>query len=313
MSQSFALYGFPESHAISFGLLAYASTYLKVHRLPEFTAALLNNQPMGFYSPPTLIRDARQHGLRIRPVCVQRSDWSCTVETDDVLRLGFNQVQGIRQEHATILTQQRAVQPFHSLDDLRERTRMPKAELRALARLGALNALCGHRRAALWAVERDLPQEENLTFSFDAAQQSGASPLVPMSALERMQADYRTQRLTTGPHPMRLMRDQLPEVWKSDEIAHAAHGEEIIIAGVVICRQRPGTAKGFMFISLEDESGVANAVVPPDLFEQARLTITQERFLQIIGVAQTRQGLPMVRATRIERFAFPLTTGVFLP
>ena len=310
MSQSFALYGFPESHAISFGLLAYASTYLKVHRLPEFTAALLNNQPMGFYSPPTLIRDARQHGLRIRPVCVQRSDWSCTVETDDVLRLGFNQVQGIQQEHATILTQQRAVQPFHSLDDLRERTRMPKAELRALARLGALNALCGHRRAALWAVERDLPQEESLTFCFDAAQASGASPLLPMSALERMQADYRTQRLTTGPHPMRLMRDQLPEVWKSDEIANATHGEEIIIAGVVICRQRPGTAKGFMFISLEDESGVANAVVPPDLFEQARLTITQERFLQITGVAQTRQGLPMVRATRIERLACPLTTGV---
>ena len=310
MSQSFALYGFPESHAISFGLLAYASTYLKVHRLPEFTAALLNNQPMGFYSPPTLIRDARQHGLRIRPVCVQRSDWSCTVETDDVLRLGFNQVQGIRQEHAAILTQQRAVQPFHSLDDLRERTRMPKPELRALARLGALNALCGHRRAALWAVERDLPQEENLTFCFDAAQASGASPLPPMSTLERMQADYRTQRLTTGPHPMRLMRDQLPEVWKSDEIANAAHGEEIVIAGVVICRQRPGTAKGFMFISLEDESGVANAVVPPDLFEQARLTITQERFLQITGVAQTRQGLPMVRATRIERLACPLTTGV---
>ena len=244
MSQSFALYGFPESHAISFGLLAYASTYLKVHRLPEFTAALLNNQPMGFYSPPTLIRDARQHGLRVRPVCVQRSGWLCTVEADDVLRLGFNQVQGIRQEHAAILTRQRAVQPFHSLDDLRERTRMRKPELRALARLGALNVLCGHRRAALWAVERDLPQEENLTFCFDVAQESGVSPLPPMNALERMQADYRTQRLTTGPHPMRLMRDQLPEVWKSDEIAHAAHGEEITIAGVVICRQRPGTAKG---------------------------------------------------------------------
>ncbi len=310
MSQSFALYGFPESHAISFGLLAYASTYLKVHRLPEFTAALLNNQPMGFYGPPTLIRDARQHGLRVRPVCVQRSDWLCTVEADDILRLGFNQVQGIRQEHAAILTRQRAVRPFHSLDDLRERTWMPKAELRALARLGALNELCGgHRRAALWAVEKEARQEENLCFQFDLVPEA-AAPLRPMDPIERMQADYRTQRLTTGPHPMRLIRDQLPEIWKADEIASAVHGEEITIAGVVICRQRPGTAKGFMFISLEDESGVANAVVPPDLFERARLTITQERFLQITGIVQTRQGLPLVRAERIERLACPLSAGL---
>ncbi len=309
MSQSFALYGFPESHAISFGLLAYASTYLKVHRLPEFTAALLNNQPMGFYSPPTLIRDARQHGLKVRPVCVQRSEWPCTVEADDCLRLGFNQVQGFREEHAALLTRQRALRPFHSLADFRERTRLPKAELRALARLGALNELCGHRRAALWAVERDLSQEENLTFCFESADESGA-PLPPMNTIERMQADYRTQRLTTGPHPMRLIRDQLPDIWKADEIATVAHGEEITIGGVVICRQRPGTAKGFVFISLEDESGVANAVVPPDLFEQVRLTITQEKFLQITGVAQTRQGLPLVRATRIERLACPLAVGV---
>ena len=310
MSQSFALYGFPESHAISFGLLAYASTFLKVHRLPEFTAALLNNQPMGFYGPPTLIRDARQHGLRVRPVCVQRSNWLCTVEADDTLRLGFNQVQGLRQEHAAILTRQRAARPFHSLDDLRERTRMPKAELRALARLGALNELCGgHRRAALWAVEKEAHQEENLCLQFDPVPEA-AAPLRPMDPVERMQADYRTQRLTTGPHPMRLIRDQLPEIWKADEIASAVHGEEITIAGVVICRQRPGTAKGFVFISLEDESGVANAVVPPDLFEQARLTITQERFLQITGVAQTRQGLPLVRAGRIERLACPLSAGL---
>ncbi len=130
-----------------------------------------------------------------------------------------------------------------------------------------------------------------------------------MNPVERMQADYRSQRLTTGPHPMRLMRDQLPDVWKADEIAAAPHGEEITIAGVVICRQRPGTAKGFVFISLEDESGVANAVVPPDLFERLRLTITQERFLRITGIAQTRQGLPLVRAEQIERLACPLLSG----
>ncbi len=121
MTQSFALYGFPESHAISFGLLAYASTYLKVHRGPEFTAALLNNQPMGFYGPATLVRDARQHGIQVRPVCVERSDWLCTVEADDTLRLGFNQVQGVREEHAANLMRQRARLPFRSLDDFRER------------------------------------------------------------------------------------------------------------------------------------------------------------------------------------------------
>ena len=311
MTESFALYGFPESHAISFGLLAYASTYLKVHRAAEFTAALLNNQPMGFYSPATLVRDARQHGIQVRPVCVERSDWLCTVEADDTLRLGFNQVQCVREEHAANLLRQRSHAPFRSLDDFRERVALSKNELRALARLGALNSLCGHRRSALWAVERERPTEENLYFCFDpmAETTAPATPLQSMNPVERLQADYRSQRLTTGPHPMRLLRDQLPEVWKADEIAAAPHGEEITIAGVVICRQRPGTAKGFVFISLEDESGVANAVVPPDLFERMRLTITQERFLRITGIAQTRQGLPLVRAEQIERLACPLLSG----
>ena len=303
MTQSFALYGFPESHAISFGLLAYASTFLKVHRGVEFTAALLNNQPMGFYAPSSLVRDAKAHGIRVLPVCVQLSDWLCTVEADNVIRLGFNQVQGVRHEHALSLMRQRALSPFRALTDFRARVALSKNELRALARLGALNALCVHRRGALWEVERDLPIEENLLFCFDPPSEGAgsAAPLPPMNSVERMQADYRSQRLTTGPHPMRLMRDQLPGIWKADEIARASHGEEITIAGVVICRQRPGTAKGFVFISLEDESGVANAVVPPDLFERMRLTITQEKFLQITGIAQTRQGLPLVRAERIAR------------
>ena len=206
---------------------------------------------------------------------------------------------------------QRRLSPFRAIADFRMRVPMSKNELRALARLGALNSLCGHRRGALWEVERALPIEENLLFCFDPPSESAGSvaPLIPMNPVERMQADYRSQRLTTGPHPMRLMRDQLPGIWKADEIARASHGEEITIAGVIICRQRPGTAKGFVFVSLEDESGVANAVVPPDLFERERLTITQEKFLRITGSAQTRQGLPLVRAERIARLACPLFTG----
>ena len=312
MTKSFGSYGFPESHALSFGFLAYISTYFKVHRTVEFTAALLNNQPMGFYAPPTLIRDARQHGLRVKPVCVERSEWPCKPETNDVLRLGFNQVQGFRQEHAAELLRQRSLAPFRSLYDFRTRVELTKEELRSLARLGALNCFCGHRRIALWEVERDLPRDENYFFRFDADSESAvpASPLLPMDAVQRMQADYRTQRLTTGPHPMKLMRAHLSDVWSAREVADAPHGDTITIAGVVICRQRPGTAKGFVFLSLEDETGVANAVVTPDLFERSRLTITQESFLRVTGPVQTRQGLPMVRAEHIERLACPLLEGL---
>ena len=312
MTKAFGCYGFPESHALSFGYLAYASTYLKVHRAVEFTAALLNNQPMGFYTPPTLIRDARQHGLRIRPVCVGRSEWLCTAEANDVLRLGFNQVQGFRREHAEELVRQRSLAPYHSLHDFRTRLNLSKQELRSLARLGALNCFGGHRRGALWEVERDLPKEENLYLRLDEVPGSDepVSPLPPMDAVERMQADYRTQRLTTGPHPMKLMREYLTDVWRASDVAAAPHGDTITIAGAVICRQRPGTAKGFVFVSLEDETGVANAVVTPDLFEEERLTVTQENFLRITGPVQTRRGLPLVRAQRIERLTCPRLEGL---
>ena len=308
MTQSFALYGFPESHAASFGLIAYASTYLKVHRAAEFTASLFNNQPMGFYCTATLLRDARQHGLRVRPVCVQRSDWLCAVEADDAMRLGFNQVEGLREEHAVELVQERSHAPFRSLVDLRTRVKFSKDKWRALARLGALNCVCGHRRAALWEVERELPQEADLFSRYDPPSHFGAStsPLQPMNAVERMQADYRTQRLTTGPHPMKLMRAALPDVWRAQDVPLAAHGDTITVAGVVGRRQRPGTAKGFVFIGLEDESGIANVIVSPGLFERTRLTVTMESFLRITGRVQTRRGLPLVRAEHIERLNVPV-------
>ena len=153
---SFALYGFPESHAISFALLAYASAYLKTHRAPEFFAALLNNQPMGFYAPATLVKDAKRHGVRVRPVCVTRSSVETIIEPDDSLRLGLMQVQGLRREHALAMIQERTRQPFASLDDFKARTRFTKDELRTLAEIGALNGLARHRRDALWQVEREL-------------------------------------------------------------------------------------------------------------------------------------------------------------
>ncbi len=153
---SFALYGFPESHAISFAILAYGSAYLKVHRAPEFYASLINNQPMGFYTPATIVKDAQRHGVNIKPVCVLQSDWHCTVVDDNTVRLGFCVVNGLRQEHAEELVRQRQDRPFKSLDDLKRRVPFTKNELRALAELGALNCFAEHRRAAMWSVEETL-------------------------------------------------------------------------------------------------------------------------------------------------------------
>src|SRR5262249_54622462 len=153
---SFALYGFPESHAISFAILAYGSAYLKVHRAPEFYASLLNNQPMGFYTPATIVKDAQRHGLNIKPVCVSQSDWRCTVVDDNTVRLGFCIVSGLRQEPAEELVKQRQDHAFDSLDDFKRRVPLAKDELRTLAELGALNCFAEHRRAAMWKVEETL-------------------------------------------------------------------------------------------------------------------------------------------------------------
>src|SRR5437773_9984987 len=150
---SFALYGFPESHAISFAILAYGSAYLKVHRAPEFYASLLNNQPMGFYTPATIVKDAQRHGLKIKPVCVSQSDWRCTVVDDSTVRLGFCMVNGLRQEHAEELVRQRQDRQFESLDDFKRRMPLSKDELRMLAELGALNCFAELRRAAMWPGE----------------------------------------------------------------------------------------------------------------------------------------------------------------
>ena len=306
MTRSFALYGFPESHAISFGMLAYASTYLKVHRSAEFLAGLLNNQPMGFYGPETLVMDARRHGIRVRPVCVRHSDWLCTVEADDAVRLGFNQVKGLRHEQIDGLVSERERLPFHSLDDLRRRVPLPDEALRSLARLGAFNVFGGHRRSSLWEAGQHLLPEDDLfsQVGISPAADTAMTPLQRMTPVERLAADYRSQGLTTGPHPMALMRAQLPDAWRAADVVQASDGSTITIAGTVICRQRPGTARGFLFISLEDETGITNAVVPPGLFEAARLPITQGHSLRIPGPVQSRRGLPLVRAERIERLPY---------
>jgi error-prone DNA polymerase len=298
--QSFAVYGFPESHAISFALIAYASCWMKVHRAPEFYAALLNNQPMGFYSPASLVVDAKRHGVPVRAVSVIESAWRCTIEDEtQALRLGLCQVRGLAQADGERIVAERKRAPFSSLADLQLRTQLPKSTMRTLAKIGALNGLADHRRDAQWKVE--VAREADDLFAL--AESSAALPLAPMQPVERTRADFSGTGLTTGPHPMAYLRARLPDMWRAADLPQARTGTLVRIAGQVICRQRPGTAKGFVFISLEDETGTANAIVVPQLFEERRLIITEEPFLVIEGVVQNLDRVIHVKARTIE----PLT------
>jgi error-prone DNA polymerase len=198
------------------------------------------------------------------------------------------------------LTRQREQRPFDSVDDLKARTRLNREELRTLAEVGALNGLAAHRRDALWRVEC---VQQSLAFT-DAPllplSTDSPSPLAPMNTIERLQSDYSGMRLTTGPHPMALLRPKLDGIWRAADLTKARHGQVVRVAGSVICRQRPGTAKGFVFISLEDETGISNAIVTPQLFEDLRLVITQESFLIIEGYLQHADDVISIKARHIE-------------
>ena len=492
-ASNFALYGFPESHSMSFALLAYASTWLKAHRPAEFVASLLNNQPMGFYGPATLVQDSRRHGVKFRPICVQHSDWECTVETakplppkdqalsaniqvtsskyqepdeapgsaslknetqslrdgvhffrpDPLLepndthtpriteeneneervrersnqrktpasrsnaspkseivnpkseipnipavRLGLCYLKGISQKNTRAMLEARAERPFSDINDWLRRTDFSAADRRVLAAAGALNSFAEHRRAALWQIEaawsanepllqraasplqkyqissnkyqeteeqpllaaecetqptgsgrrrvaqqlshdltpltdpdaprtteeKDNDKEERertelpdllLETSQKSAIANPQSPtparasLARMSLGERVQADFTLMGLTAGVHPMAHVRHALPDVWRASDLPLAKNGRKVTVAGSVICRQRPGTAKGFVFISLEDETGVANCIVTPPKFEEYRLVINLEPALRITGQLQIQHGIIHIKATTI--------------
>jgi error-prone DNA polymerase len=302
---SFALYGFPESHAISFALLAYASCWLKVHRAPEFYCGLLNNQPMGFYSPATLIKDGKRRGVKFLAVCVVRSDELCTIEENGAIRLGLNYVRGLHRDKAAWLVRERMRQPFTSLEDLLTRVPLNMVERRVLAKIGALNLLSEHRRTALWDVESIFAVED----LFSGESLNGVQPLHPMTGVERLQADFDGTRVTTGPHLMTFLRSQLGHVTSAIDLTKGKHGSKVTIAGVVICRQRPGTAKGHVFVSLEDETGITNAIVRSELFEKQRLTITQEPFLEIEGKLQHLEGVVSVLAKDVRGLNAPAIIG----
>jgi len=344
---SFALYGFPESHAASFALIAYASAYLKVHYPAAFYTALLNNQPMGFYHPSTLVKDAQRRGVRFQPIDVQASDWDCTVEEDGSIRLGLRYVNGLRQEAGRRIATYQAHPPhqpgrcpkcgcddpsmlervdnrrsfcnncshdwtatpgsqrptrFSSLDDLVARADLRRDELVTLADIGALNAFGYDRRSALWQAERVVRPSGELFEDSVQLPPLQPCPLRPMTESERLVADYAGTGLTVGRHPMALRRDDLAVrgVLRACDLKAVHQGRRVRVAGMVITRQRPGTAKGFVFLTLEDETGIANIIVRPDLFAQDRLVIVEEPFLLVDGVLQNQDGVTSVRAARVQ-------------
>jgi error-prone DNA polymerase len=369
---SFALYGFPESHAASFALLAYASAYLKLHYPAAFYTALLNNQPMGFYHPSTLVKDAQRRGVRFHPIDVQISDWDCTVERDGAIRLGLRYVNGLREQAGRAManhnqqsgidhkpipvcpkcgcddesmlepvdaskwfcnncshdwTPRHRAPRFRSIDDLVARVGLRRDELVTLADVGALNGFGCDRRSALWQAERAIrpsgelfteektaEHAENAEIVFEnehsaisaispvCSEDVAECPLKPMTEAERLVADYAGMGLTAGRHPMALRRDELAMrgILRATDLAAARQGRRVRVAGMVITRQRPGTAKGFVFLTLEDETGIANIIVRPDLFARDRLVIVEEPFLIVDGVLQSQDGVTSIRAEQVQ-------------
>ena len=311
---SFALYGFPESHAASFALLAYASAFLKCHYLAAFTTAMLNNQPMGFYQPATLIKDAQRHGLKFKPIDVTRSKWECTMEEASecfYVRIGLRYVKGLRKETALNILAQRSIRPFASIEDLKQRVpELQKDEMRILASIGALNFISckvrTHRRSALWQVERASRPAGALFEAHLTMEGSSSSflPLDPMNSEERLVADFHGTGLTVGNHPMAQHRAQLNRIGVSpaSRLASLSDSSFVRVAGAVIVRQRPGTAKGFVFLSLEDETGIANIIITPQHFEKDHSTIVHNSFLIVEGTLQNQDGVISVRAGNIKPF-----------
>ena len=298
---AFADYGFPESHAASFALLVYASAYFKLYYPAEFACALLNAQPMGFYSPGTIVEDAKRHDVEVRGVDVMKSAWDGTIE-DGALRIGFRQVAGLGSKARERLEPLLGNGRPDSLEGWVRESGLTVAQLRALAEAGAFDALWPNRRSALWEILKQA--------------RGPAGPLAPVAAdrrpapvprftpVELTEADYRVTGLSPAGHPMRHLRAAVAALGAipAAELARRRDGDWVTVAGLVICRQRPGTAKGFCFVTLEDETGLANVVITPKLFEENRRLVRRSPLLVVSGPLQEEQGVLNIRG---RRFAAP--------
>jgi len=293
---SFALYGFPESHAASFALIAYASAYLKARHPAAFYTALLNAWPMGFYHPATLVKDAQRHGTAMRPIDVTRSGWKCRWEERGV-RLGLRFVQRLREATGKRIEEEQAKEPFADLDGLARRCGLRGEELTLLAQAGALASFGRSRRAALWQVAKVSRPAGPLVATLPT---DDPSPLPEMSPQEETAADYAATQMTAGPHLIEHMREALRArgILSAAELAALPDGRHVRTGGAVIVRQRPGTAKGFVFLTLEDETGMCQAIVRPDLFAQYRSVIVGSGSLIVEGKLQKQDGTLSVKGER---------------
>ena len=294
MIRSFALYGFPESHAASFALLAYASAYIRAHHPACFVTAMLNCYPLGFYSPATLVKDAQLHGVTVRSVDVQHSAWRCAVEPDGAVRIGLRYVNGLREAAGQRIA---AAAPYASIAELAERAQLHRDELEQLAEIGACASLGSTRREALWQVAA--LRGELLARATSAT----PSPLDELSDLEETLADYRGTGLTTALHLMGHLRSRLRArgILSARELAGVRNGRWVRTAGMVIVRQRPSTAKGFLFLTLEDETGMGNVIVVPKRFAEHRAVLLSAGILLVEGPLQNQEGVIHVRGQRFSK------------
>ncbi len=313
---SFAIYGFPESHSASFALITYASAYLKCHYLAAFTAGLLNNQPMGFYSPATLIKDAERHGQRFAAIDIQKSEYLCALEgeKDDLtIRIGLMYVKGLRRMTGLRIAEERKRNgPFTGIQDLLRRVpEINKKEIRRLSLSGALRF--GEekldRREALWVSEKEIQPVGPLLKK--VTEKNGQTPLPLMSEIEELHSDFAVTGLTVSNHPMALIRDVLKRrgVSSSEDLRTMKKGSAVTVCGAVICRQRPGTASGVLFISLEDEQGISNFIVMPDMFDRFRRTIIESSYMLIKGVLENNGVSAMVKGMYFEKMSFMQVYG----
>ncbi|WP_437551250.1 DNA polymerase III subunit alpha [Sorangium sp. So ce367] len=312
--QGFGEYGFPESHAASFALLVYASAWLKVHHQAAFTCALLNAQPMGFYSPSALVQDAQRHGVEVRPVCVVQSAWDATLEPSaepsagPALRLGMRLVKGLGEAAAAAIVAAREEAPFTSLPDLVRRTELKKNEVEALAEAGALAALVPARREALWRARA--PRVEGL-FEGVPIEQDRDVGLPPLRPLEQLALDYGRVGLSLHDHPMRHVRRALKRrrgagrVRTAEEIKAARDGESVRVAGMVVGRQRPATASGVTFMTLEDETGVVNVIVQRQVFAEYEHVARNAALLLVAGRIERQGEVVHVLARELDRLELP--------
>jgi error-prone DNA polymerase len=297
---SFALYGFPESHAASFALIAYASSWLKCHHPAAFLAGLLNAWPMGFYSPASLVKDAQRHGVDVRPIDVARSKWLCDLEGPPSVRLGLRFVHGLREDAAQRIETARADRPFAHVADLARRAALARSDLMRLAELGALASIdaSASRRNALWQVAA-LERDHGSLFA-GTPPPPATSPLPEMSPLDETLVDYRASGLSTGPHLMTHLRAELAHrgLLTAVAVRDVPNGRWVRTAGHVIVRQRPGSGR-MCFLTLEDETGTSNAILTPEIFQRFRVPLHTAPLVEIAGPVQNLEGVVHVRVKRL--------------